>query len=164
MGKNSLRLEIGSPLKYAGILLFLLYLGLLFYIVFFAWNHGSSFGAVGPGGRNYNLQPGLSIERILLYSPDLTNPIRILGGNILMFVPFGFLFPMVVAGVSNKVIAIWKITVTAIILSLFIEVNQFLFTFRVANVDDVILNCMGGLIGAMIFHSMKSHLGKVTKS
>lgn len=156
MRKSKLEFEISNSMKLAGLLIFSLYLGGLFYIVFFAWNHGSSFGAMGPGGRNYNLEPGLSIERILLYSPNSRDPIRILGGNILMFVPFGMLLPFVVAAFSKKVLAIWQVILASALLSLFIEVNQYLFTFRVANVDDVILNSLGGLIGAVVFSIFKS--------
>ncbi|AOM83069.1 VanZ family protein [Salisediminibacterium beveridgei] len=160
MRKSKLEIEMSSSMKYTGLLLFILYLGVLFYIVFFAWNHGSSFGPMGPGGRNYNLEPGLSIERILLYSPDSTDPIRILGGNILMFVPFGMLFPFVVSAFSKKQLSIWQIIVASALLSLFIEVNQFLFTLRVANVDDVILNSLGGMIGAVVYFIFKSRLTK----
>ncbi|GAK01740.1 hypothetical protein JCM19055_4946 [Geomicrobium sp. JCM 19055] len=44
----------------------------------------------GPGGRHYNLIPFRSIYRIGVFSPDVIDPIKILIGNVLLFVPFGF--------------------------------------------------------------------------
>lgn len=147
-----------GPLKFVLMVLFLVYMAFLFYIVFFAWNYGSSFGPVGPGGRNYNLEPGLSIERILRYSPDATNPVRILGGNILMFIPFGMLFPLLVFLFLNRRMTVVAVTFVSALLSLFIEVNQFLFTYRVANVDDVLLNSLGGFLGAIIYLIIRKKL------
>ncbi|WP_091271135.1 VanZ family protein [Alteribacillus persepolensis] len=127
------------------ILLLLLYFSVLFYITLFAWNYGSSYGALGPGGRNYNLIPFRSIYRIAYYSPTIDNPLRILGGNIMMFIPFGVLTALIS---YRKRRAFWLIPLLSVLLSMFIEVNQFIFTHRVANIDDVILNTAGGIIGA----------------
>ncbi|ADH99379.1 VanZ family protein [Salisediminibacterium selenitireducens] len=156
--KKPQEMSKSGPLKFALLVMFIVYMGLLFYIVFFAWNHGSSFGPVGPGGRNYNLEPGLSIERILRYSPDATNPVRILGGNILMFIPFGMLFPLLILIFFNRRMTVVAVTFVSALLSLFIEVNQFLFTYRVANVDDILLNSLGGFLGAIIYSIIRKQL------
>ncbi len=132
-------------------LLFLIYLASLFYITFFAWNYGSSYGPVSTDGRNLNVVPLLSIHNIYYYSPDLTNPIRILLGNVIMFIPFGFLLPLVYKRWRRSYLGILPVAFLAMMLSIFIEVNQYFFTFRVANVDDVILNTLGGFIGAIIY-------------
>ncbi|MCD8503101.1 MAG: VanZ family protein [Bacillaceae bacterium] len=47
--------------------------------------------------------------------------------------------------------SISKITILGMFVSSFIETYQFLFTFRVANIDDVILNTFGTFIGATVF-------------
>ncbi len=133
--------------------MFFIYLLMLFYVTLFAWNYGASLGDAGPGGRNYNLSPFFSIYRIYTFSPDMKDPIRILGGNILLFVPFGLLFPLFLDYFKKKkkAVSIVFVTITGMFISIFIEVNQFIFTYRVANIDDVILNTLGAFIGAIIY-------------
>ncbi|WP_332694610.1 VanZ family protein [Halalkalibacter lacteus] len=123
------------------------YLLALFYVTLFAWNYGASLGPAGPGGRNYNLIPFRSIYRIAVFSPTIADPIRILIGNIVLFIPLGFLLP----SVCPKVRRLLMVFCISFSVSLLIEVSQFLFTHRVANVDDVILNTLGGVIGLLIF-------------
>ncbi|WP_280771915.1 VanZ family protein [Salipaludibacillus daqingensis] len=139
------------------IFMFILYMSVLFYVTFFAWNYGSSFGPVGPGGRNYNLDPFLSIYRIAVYSEDLVDPIRILVGNVVLFIPFGLLFSLLIERLRRKVkpTSIILTVFVSILLSSFIELNQYLYTFRVANIDDVILNTTGGLIGAILYRILR---------
>ncbi|MFB4164184.1 VanZ family protein [Alteribacillus sp. JSM 102045] len=152
--------KIYIPWKKIVWFLLIVYLGILIYVTLFAWNYGSSYGPVGPGGRNYNLVPFRSIFRIAYYSPNIDNPVRILGGNVIMFLPFGVLMAFLF---KKKRTALWLIPLLAIVLSTFIEINQFIFTHRVANVDDVILNTAGGLIGAwfiLIFRSILKFLSK----
>ncbi|KHF40488.1 VanZ family protein [Halalkalibacter okhensis] len=127
--------------------LFLCYLILLFYVTLFAWNYGASLGPTGPGGRNYNVIPFRSIYRIAVFSPQLADPIRILLGNIVLFIPLGFLLP----AIWIKAQRLATIILVGFSVSLLIEVSQFLFTQRVANVDDVILNTLGASIGLFIF-------------
>jgi len=139
------------------IFMFVIYMSVLFYITFFAWNYGSSFGPVGPGGRNYNLDPFLSIYRIGVYSDDWVDPVRILVGNVLLFIPFGFLFSLLFERVRRKIkpTSLLLTLITSMLLSSFIEMNQFLYTYRVANIDDVILNTLGGLLGAIFYRLLR---------
>ena len=59
--------------------------------------------------------------------------------NILFFIPYGFLFPWK----DN-----WKrVFVTAVVLSVFIEFSQFIFNLGWCEVDDVISNTLGAMIG-----------------
>lgn len=66
-------------------------------------------------------------------------------GNIVMFVPIGFF-----AGLLSGRPSWWKGTLWAFALSLFIEVSQ-LFVGRGTDVDDLILNTLGGLMGHWLF-------------
>ena len=59
--------------------------------------------------------------------------------NILFFIPYGLLFPWK----DN-----WKrVFVTALVLSVFIELSQFIFNLGWCEVDDVISNTLGAMIG-----------------
>lgn len=137
--------------------LFVIYMVMLFYVTLFAWNYGASLGPVGPGGRNYNLTPFLSIYRIAVFSPDLAAPVRILAGNVILFMPFGFLFPLFVKQLRRrkKEVSIFTVIFTAMLLSVSIEIAQFVFTYRVSNIDDVILNTFGALIGVCVYRTVR---------
>lgn len=140
--RSSKKISLKSVLVFS----FFLYLGLLIYVTLFAWNYGASFGPVGPGGRNYNLIPLRSIYRIAVFSPSIIDPLRILVGNIILFIPFGFLAPIVIKRLRKSLLTI---TFLGMFLSVSIEMSQFLFTHRVSNIDDVILNTLGAFIGAI---------------
>ena len=59
--------------------------------------------------------------------------------NILFFIPYGLLFPWK----DN-----WKrVFVTALVLSVCIELSQFIFNLGWCEVDDVISNTLGAMIG-----------------
>ncbi|WP_078554211.1 VanZ family protein [Bacillus alkalicellulosilyticus] len=132
-------------LKRFATVIFIIYILSVLYVTLLAWNYGASLGAAGPGGRNYNLIPFRSIYRISVFSKDIMDPIRILIGNIVLFVPFGLLLPLASKKLSQSIV---KVSLLAMVFSITIEASQFLFTYRVSNIDDVILNTVGAWIGA----------------
>lgn len=155
-----------SKLKLLLVFSFIFYLGLVIYVTLFAWNYGASLGPVGPGGRNYNIVPLRSIYRIAVFSPTLFDPIKILIGNIVLFIPFGFLAPIAMKRLRKSIL---RTTLLAMLLSILIELSQFLFTYRVSNIDDVILNTLGAFIGAILikiifFMKSKIYVFNIKKS
>ena len=66
--------------------------------------------------------------------------------NILMFMPFGFLAPLFMK--KNK---IWQILIYSIITSIMIEILQVLLAVGTGDIDDVILNAFGAMIGFGIY-------------
>ncbi|WP_308447211.1 VanZ family protein [Alkalihalobacterium chitinilyticum] len=149
---NNRNLSSSQQIRAFALVLFVIYLSLLFYVTLFAWNYGASLGAEGPGGRNYNLIPFRSIYRISVFSKDIMDPITILLGNIVLFMPFGFLLPFAMKQLKKVIL---KVTIAGCIISIFIESSQFMFTYRVANIDDVILNTFGALVGVLLFVSLR---------
>ena len=71
-------------------------------------------------------------------------------GNICLFIPFGFLFPMVSDKFSKAHITI----IFGFLLSLFIEIMQF-FVERSSDIDDIILNCIGVILGFVCYKIFK---------
>lgn len=63
--------------------------------------------------------------------------------NILLFVPFGFLFP-----VKDKIRVGFFV---ALVLSVAIEITQFVTVMGWCETDDVISNTLGAIIGFLIF-------------
>ncbi|MFR2840732.1 MAG: VanZ family protein [Zhenhengia sp.] len=66
--------------------------------------------------------------------------------NIIMFMPLGFLLPLIWKSFRNGV----GVLVTGVGFSLAIEIAQ-LFNRRLTDVDDLIMNTMGTLIGFIIW-------------
>lgn len=65
--------------------------------------------------------------------------------NVLMFVPIGFLLPLLWKKYGD-----WKYTIGfAAFLTIFIEVAQ-VFTFRTTDIDDLITNVLGAAIGFLV--------------
>lgn len=62
--------------------------------------------------------------------------------NILFFIPFGFLFP---------VKKWWKALFAGVCFSLIIEICQYVFALGLCELDDVISNSLGAMIGFWIW-------------
>ncbi|MEI4830113.1 VanZ family protein [Bacillus sp. FJAT-53711] len=72
-------------------------------------------------------------------------------GNVVMFIPFGFFTPLLFPKVNN-----WKLTCKLFIkIIFFIELLQLITFTGIFDVDDIILNTTGALIGYSIFIGMK---------
>lgn len=113
-------------------LLFVIYLLSLFYIVTFQDdNYGTS-----------NLIP---FKEIFRYDINSKLFIKNIIGNILLFMPFG-LFVMAYIDYNR----IYPAVILTFISSLSIEIVQNIIG-RVFDVDDIILNVLGGTIGAVIY-------------
>lgn len=92
-----------------------------------------------------NLVPFITISRYL-NAWDVVDPMVVITniyGNILAFLPFGMLGPVVLS-VMRKFKATFFYS---LLLSLTIEVVQGLLGVGVVDVDDLILNVFGGVIG-----------------
>lgn len=85
----------------------------------------------------------------ILKSETLGGMIYQLGGNLIMLFPLGYLIPMV----TDKKIDLKKIILIMFCITFCIESMQFLigkiinFNYRCFDVDDMILNTLGGVFG-----------------
>jgi glycopeptide antibiotics resistance protein len=98
-------------------------------------------GSIPPPDQRLNLVP---FKTIVL---DLKDGGRAMVvnflGNLVAFVPLGFLVPLLRESRAGA----QGIAVLSIALSLLIETLQYLSGSRVADIDDVVLNTLGGLLG-----------------
>ncbi|MEU5497410.1 VanZ family protein [Streptomyces griseofuscus] len=93
-----------------------------------------------------NLHPGRSI-RAYLDQPELRDTVKQIGGNILLGVPFGILVPVLAPGARG----IWRVLLLTATVMLLVEMAQgALVTGRAFDVDDVILNTSGALLGYLL--------------
>ena len=72
-------------------------------------------------------------------------------GNVTMFIPVGLAWPFC----FKKLDTLGKTVLAGAGFSLFIEITQLPFYDRCSDVDDLILNSAGILIGALIYFSVK---------
>ena len=130
-----------------GAVLFVLYLVLLTYFLFFAEEMGRS-----PDARaeySYNLTLFKEIRRFLLYRNILGWRAVFLNifGNVLAFMPFGFFLPVIWVRTRH-----WYITVLlSFAMSLLVETMQLVGKVGSFDVDDLLLNTIGGFAGYIIF-------------
>ncbi len=95
-----------------------------------------------------NLTPGASFERYLR-NHDLDAAVRNLAFNVLLFVPYGLARGLQFRGRGGRLTWL-RITSEAMVFSAAIEAIQHYAPLgRVTDVDDVILNTIGGFLGAM---------------
>lgn len=66
-------------------------------------------------------------------------------GNIIMFIPFGFCVKYI-----NYKIKPLRLMLTGIVLSFCIEFAQYMFGTGVSDIDDIILNTLGVMIGGLV--------------
>ncbi|MCX5262837.1 VanZ family protein [Streptomyces sp. NBC_00199] len=93
-----------------------------------------------------NLRPGDSL-RAYLDQPELRDAVKQIGGNLLLGVPFGVLVP-VVAPQARGLLRVLLLTAAVMLLVEFAQ--GALVTGRAFDIDDVILNTTGALIGYLI--------------
>jgi len=103
-------------------------------IIFYDW-HGS-----------FSLVPFESTLDLVRYAtPRIA--FRNIGGNILLFVPFGILLPLLFEKLRRPWPLAWRVGVIAVA----IEVGQLFTRVRATDVDDVLLNTLGALAGLGLF-------------
>ncbi|MGW0585672.1 MULTISPECIES: VanZ family protein [Streptomyces] len=93
-----------------------------------------------------NLRPGDSL-RAYLDQPALRDAVKQIGGNLLLGVPFGVLAP-IVAPRTRGLLQIVLLTASVMLLVEFAQ--GALVTGRAFDIDDVILNTVGALIGYLL--------------
>lgn len=127
-------------------IVFVIYLCVLVYFLFFSENMGR---VSTTSDYRYNLIPFKEIIRfctniqILGLEAVLLNTV----GNVAAFIPFGlFVFP-----VSGRKITFLQAICLTIFVSLLVELIQLLTKVGTFDIDDLILNTIGGFIGAVSY-------------
>lgn len=106
-------------------------------------------GVILEGLGTANFVPFHTIKMYIDYAYKL-NSVENLAGNIFVFVPFGFLFPMVSRD-GEKFSVMFANAFTFV---LGIETFQLFSAFGAFDVDDILLNCLGAALGFGIYKIM----------
>ncbi len=132
--------------KLYSVILFYLYMVALCYFLFFA----EFFGRVDTGREYYyNLQLFKEIYRFYHYRHILGMKAFLLNvvGNVVVFFPFGYFLPMMTKRCKNFLF----VTILTATTSLCIESIQLVCKVGSFDVDDILLNTLGGMIGYLIY-------------
>lgn len=138
--------ETKRKIQTAGIFLFILYLVLLTYFLFFSEQFGRD---AAQRSYAYNLTPFLEIRRFWGFRRELgfAAVFANLAGNVLCFVPFGAILPVLNRPARNALV----IALLSFEFSLLVECMQLIFRVGSFDVDDLLLNTLGGLLGFLVF-------------
>ncbi|MDK1475802.1 VanZ family protein [Streptomyces sp. 549] len=93
-----------------------------------------------------NLEPGASITNYLA-QPAFQDAVKQVGGNIALGVPFGILLPVLAPQTRGLLRVVFT---TAAVMMLVELVQGALITGRTFDIDDVILNTSGALLGYLL--------------
>lgn len=131
--------------RFVGTILFILYLLAVIYFMFLA----DGFHRGGFGQYRYNLKPFQEIYRYprMLAAYGTWTAVVNLFGNVLVFMPFGFYVPF-----YGRTYRKWYFVVgLSFLFSLFIESTQLITQSGVFDVDDLMLNTLGGALGYLCY-------------
>ncbi|MFF7389049.1 VanZ family protein [Streptomyces scabiei] len=93
-----------------------------------------------------NLRPGASLE-LYWHHPDPRDALKQVGGNVLLGLPFGILLPVLAPGARGLL----RVPALTALMMLLVELVQgALVTGRAFDIDDVILNTAGALLGYLL--------------
>lgn len=148
--------KIYDLIKKYSRLLFLIYMALLIVVIILKFPTGLVSGAIKSwmnGGTFYRMAPQLVPFKTIIEYVGMVQSIhdwffKNLVCNLIMFVPYGFLLPFRIQ--RNKRTGI-KVVLSGCIVSVAIEVFQYVTALGLCDIDDVILNTMGVVLGYGIY-------------
>lgn len=132
--------------------LFIVYMFFLMYFLFFAEIMGRTYI---DRDYHYNLTPFREIRRFIVYRRTLGwfAVLSNLLGNVLAFVPFGMILPMLTPKCRN----FFHIVLLGFDFSLFVETIQLISKVGSFDVDDLILNTLGAALGYLAYRLIRRY-------
>ena len=132
--------------------LFIIYCIALIYVLFlYGYRNGNQFNFKLFSKEHFEMPNIIPFRTIFSYLERLNNStinanivVTNLLGNLVMFVPMGMSLPVLFNEKFNK---LWKTIVFIIVLVIIIEITQFITFTGSADIDDLILNTIGAIIG-----------------
>ena len=128
-------------------ILFVMYLCLMIWEVF-----------IGPyrsysGARRYNLYPFKTIMEFLLNANKYNFQVIFINliANIITFIPLGFFISLL----FRRYLKLINTVLSCVFIIICIEIGQFVLNVGVLDVDDVILNTVGCVLGFMIYKAVR---------
>lgn len=139
--------ETKKKIRILGWILFILYILLLIYMLFLSEEYGRR--DFWDREYRYNLVPFQEIRRFWIYRVQVGYLAAFLNlvGNVVGFVPFGFILPVIGRRMKNGIL----VGILGLGLSLLVECVQLVCKVGCFDVDDLILNTLGAVLGYVLF-------------
>lgn len=148
-------IKYGKPYFWRELLVW----GLVLYIAFLLYSTFEPFTILlEREGQKANFVPlqGIlkMIENASIFDDEVTQRIVFLNlaGNVLIFSPIGFTIPMLEKRLNRG----WLVVFLGLSFSIVIELTQTFLILRVFDVDDLILNTLGTLLGFLVYALLNS--------
>jgi len=146
--------EMENKGKYIARILLLIYLLLLVRLIILKYPIPVLRGIMDEWELS-NAKAGVATANLTLFKTirmyiryyDRLNGFDNLIGNVLVFMPLGVLIPLAFPGTD----CFWMILLHSFWLSLCIELFQLVSHFGAFDVDDILLNTLGGILGFCLF-------------
>ena len=141
MSRNSIK-----KLRWGGRVLLVLYLACLIYFMFFSESYGRT--EVHTEYR-YNLVLFQEIRRFLRHRDILGLPAVLINivGNVVVFIPYGLGLPLL----FERLQSFFRVVILSFGTSLLAETMQLILRVGCFDVDDLLLNTVGGCIGYFVY-------------
>ena len=125
------------------LFLFISYMVLLIYMLFL------SDGRCVMSTYRYNLEPFKEIIRFIKYRHVVGYSAFVINviGNVVAFMPFGFFIPHIVVKRTGCI----KVLSLTFIFTLSVETIQLVSKLGRFDIDDIILNTLGGILGYILY-------------
>lgn len=109
----------------------------------------------------YNIIPFKTIHMYIHYYDHFNFTIWFsnLFGNILAFMPLGFLAPLLI----NKLDGFFKVFLLSFFSTVVVETVQLVYHVGGFDVDDIILNTIGGILGYIVLLLVRINLNHLSK-
>ena len=128
-----------------------IFLGIYFVVVAYVCLLSEAYGRTElQKTYHYNLIPFREIIRFYTYREQVGIEAFVLNlfGNVFAFVPFGFMVPII----NWRFRQVGRAAGLSLYLSLMVECVQLITRVGALDVDDLMLNTMGGILGYWIFY------------
>ena len=143
------KIKFYNNIKYIKVIftvLLIAYLLLLTYLTLLSKYYGRE-----VEHRSINIMPFRTIFEFLTSEYNVKTITTNLVGNIAAFMPMGFLLPIV----FNKLYRLRKVIYLSFIASLMIEAMQYLLRVGASDIEDIILNVLGAVLGYWIMRYVR---------
>lgn len=131
-------------------ILFIAYIAALFKILIFRYLSISQLFSGSYGKmRSINLIPFKTVIQDLVNSRRMgyMSAISNTFGNIIIFIPFGYFIP----SLNEKYSKLSNMLISTACFSLFFEISQYILGVGSSDIDDIILNTIGGITGYVLY-------------
>ncbi len=147
-----------NGMRSAAFVLFLVYLGLLTYFMIFS----EALGRTDGGEYRYNLVLFREIGRFVKYRKQIGWYGFFLNtfGNVLAFMPLGFFLPYV----TGRDFSLLQMILAGALCSYTVELIQLMTRTGSFDVDDILLNTVGAVLGWGMFHALRQLWRKKIKA